>query len=86
VGSQEQFFYDSPSTSEGAQEDKFEEGDYRDEEVASLEDMLWPQECMHNVHTYTKIVHKFEREEKEKMEEIHVLEGRSSSHGNHEGL
>jgi hypothetical protein len=66
VDSQEQLFYESPSTCEEAQEDKFEEADYGDEEVASLEDMLWSQECMHNVHTYTKIVHKFEKERKRK--------------------
>jgi hypothetical protein len=70
VDSQEYFFSESQSTYEEAQEDEFEEGDYGDEEVASLEDMLWPQECMHNVHAYTKIVHKFGRERKKKRRGI----------------
>jgi hypothetical protein len=66
VDSQGQFFYESSSTCEEAHKDEFEEGDYGDEEVANLKDILWPQKCMYNVHTYTKIVHKFERERDEK--------------------
>ena len=70
------FFMNHHSTYEEVHEDEFEEGDYGDEEVANMEDKLWPHECMHNVHTYTKVVHKFEKERKRKRGvRMHALGG-----------
>jgi hypothetical protein len=52
------------SSCEELNEDEYEAGDYGAEEVTSLEKILWPQECLQNVYTYTKNMHKFGRERK----------------------
>jgi hypothetical protein len=64
VNSQEKEIYNCQSSFEEDEEDYNEVGEYGVEDVTSLEDILWPQKCLLNVHTYTKIVHQFEKERK----------------------
>jgi hypothetical protein len=33
------------------EEEDIDVGEYGAEDVTSLEEILWPQECLHNVHT-----------------------------------
>jgi hypothetical protein len=64
VDSQEKEFYNSESSFEEDEEEDIDVGEYGGEDVTSLEEILWPQECLHNVHTYTTTIHQIGRERK----------------------
>jgi hypothetical protein len=54
----------SDSSFEEDKEEDIDVGEYGGEDVTSLEEIFWPQECLHNVHTYTTTIHQIERERK----------------------
>jgi hypothetical protein len=88
VDSQEKEFYNCESSFEEDEEEDSEVGEYGAEDVISLEDILWPQECLYNMHTYTKTVHHFERKRKRrKLKANFLLQGgiarRVQGHGLH---
>jgi hypothetical protein len=61
--------YASHSSCEELEDDDFMEGDYANDEVRSLEDIWWPVECMHNVHTFSRSNERKERGGKKKRGE-----------------
>jgi hypothetical protein len=77
VDSQEKEFYNCESSFEEDEEEDIDVGEYGAEDVTSLEEILWPQECLHNVHTYTTTIHQIERERKRrKLNANSLLQGR----------
>jgi hypothetical protein len=61
VDSQEKEFYNCLSSFQEDEEDHSEVKEYGAEDVTSLEDILWPQECLHNVYTYNKSIHQHQK-------------------------
>jgi hypothetical protein len=76
VDSQEKEFYNSKSSFDSDEEEDIDVGEYGAEDVTSLEEILWPQEYLHNVHTYTTTIHQIERERKRrKLNANSLLQG-----------
>jgi hypothetical protein len=76
VDSQEKEFYNCESSFEEDEEDDSEVGEYGVEDVTSLEDILGSHECLHNVYTYTRTIHQFQRERKRrKLNANSLLQG-----------
>jgi hypothetical protein len=70
------------------EEDDNDVEEYGAKDVTSLEDILWPQECLLNVHTYTKTVHQIERKRKRRKLNANSLlqSGITGSLDSHEAL
>jgi hypothetical protein len=69
IDSQENFLYASHLSCEELEAEDFMEGDYANDEVRSLEDIWWPAECMHSVHTFSRSNERRERGRKKKRGE-----------------
>jgi hypothetical protein len=78
IDSQENFLYALYSSCEELEEDDFMKGDYANDEVRSLEDIWWPMECMHNVHTFSRRNERKERGRKRKRRECGFSMGEAS--------
>jgi hypothetical protein len=76
IDSQENFLYASHLSCEELEAEDFMEGDYANDEVRSLEDIWWPAECMHSVHTFSRSNERRERGRKKKRGECGFSMGR----------